>query len=50
MAVSKKKRTHKVSKGEHGSTKTPLTEVEKALLGKGVIDREIRYQQERGRR
>lgn len=45
MAVSKKKRAHKVSRGEHGATKHPLTEIEKALADKGVMDREERYQQ-----
>lgn len=33
----KAKRTKKTSAGIHGATKHPLTELEKALLGKGVI-------------
>lgn len=31
------RRAHKVSKGIHGATKHPLSEQEKALLGKGVV-------------
>lgn len=27
------------SKGIHGATKHPLTEIEKALLGKGIVQR-----------
>lgn len=38
MATGKSKRTHKVSKGEHGGGgKVRLTEIQKALLGKGII-------------
>lgn len=37
MAVTKRKRQHKVSKGVHGATKHPLNEVQKALAGKGLI-------------
>ena len=38
MADSKKKRTHKVSKGEHGGGgKTHLTPLQKALMGKGMV-------------
>lgn len=36
MGVSKKKRTKKTSAGIHGAKKHPLTELEKALLGKGI--------------
>jgi len=35
----KKKRTSKTSKGIHGATHHPLSEQEKALLGKGVVQR-----------
>ena len=37
MAVNKRKRTKKVSKGIHGATKHPLSEIAKALLGKGLV-------------
>lgn len=33
----KKKRKTKVSKGIHGATRTRLTEVQKALLGGGLV-------------
>lgn len=37
---SKRKRDHKVSRGVHGGGgKTRLTELEKALMGKGVLAR-----------
>ena len=36
MSVTKRKRTHKVSQGVHGSTKTHLTDVQLVLLGKGL--------------
>lgn len=37
---SKKKRAHKVSKGVHGGGgKVRLTELEKALMGKGAMKR-----------
>ena len=35
MAVTKKKRAKKVSKGIGGATKHPLTNVQKVLAGKG---------------
>lgn len=35
--TSKKKRTKKVSKGLHGARKHPLTTLQRALLGKGLI-------------
>lgn len=34
---TKKQRTPRTSKGIHGAEKHPLTEVEKALLGKGLV-------------
>lgn len=38
MAVSKRKRTHKVSQGIHGATKHPLSVIERVLAGKGLLD------------
>lgn len=35
MAVTKRKRAHKVSNGVHGATKHPLTPLDKVLAGKG---------------
>lgn len=35
MAVTKRKRAHKVSKGEHGAKHHPLTPLQKVLAGKG---------------
>lgn len=38
--TSKKKRDHKVSKGEHGGGgKVRLTNIEKVLLGKGLLSK-----------
>lgn len=37
MAVSKRKRKTKVSKGIHGQRHYPLTELEKVLAGKGQL-------------
>lgn len=37
MAVGKKKRTSRKSKGIHGASKHPLTEVQKVLMGKGRV-------------
>ena len=36
---SKRQRAHKISKGEQGATKHPLSELEKALLDKGLAQR-----------
>jgi hypothetical protein len=36
----KKQRAHKVSKGIHGSTRHRLSEITKALLGKGMVQNE----------
>lgn len=38
-ANRKKARKHKVSKGEHGATRHRLDPLEKALLGKGAVQR-----------
>lgn len=35
MAVTKRKRAHKVSKGEHGAKRYPLSPLQKVLAGKG---------------
>lgn len=40
MAVTKRKRTHKVSEGKVGARKNPLDAVQKVLLGKGAIQSE----------
>jgi hypothetical protein len=37
MAVQKKKRAHRVSKGLRKHSKHPLTEVQKVLAGKGLL-------------
>jgi hypothetical protein len=37
MAVNKRKRTKKISRGEHGATKHPLTGLQKVLAGKGQL-------------
>jgi len=37
--MGQKKRATKTSKGIHGATKHPLTELEKVLMGKGMYRR-----------
>lgn len=40
MAVSKRKRQHRVSKGERRSSRSVrLSEIQKALLGKGLVQK-----------
>lgn len=36
-SCNKKQRAHRLSEGKHGATKHPLSETEKALLGKGRV-------------